>query len=234
MYRLKNKLTLLTVAMLGILLAGCGSKDTGNGTGSNSDKTSRVEVLPFYNSPDFTPRWIAEGSDSLEGFHQIRPFNLINQNGSHLTEKDFAGKIYVADFFFTSCPGICPKMTKNMLLLQEAFQDDEEVLLISHSVTPESDSVPVLRGYADLNDVQDGKWHLVTGERAEIYDLGRNEYFVEENMGVEKSDNDFLHTENFVLVDKDRHIRGIFNGLNKGEINQLIADIKTLKNSGKS
>lgn len=229
MYRLTNKLALLTIACLGLLLIGCGGEDAGNGAVGSSDKASRVEVLPFYNSPDFTPRWISEGSDSLKEFHQIRPFNLVNQSGAQLTEKDFEGKIYVADFFFTSCPGICPKMTKNMLLLQEAFQDDDEVLLISHSVTPESDSVPILRGYADMNDVQDGKWHLVTGERSEIYDLGRNEYFVEENMGVEKSDNDFLHTENFVLVDKDRHIRGIFNGLNKGEINQLIADIKTLK-----
>jgi protein SCO1/2 len=134
----------------------------------------------------------------------------------------------VADFFFTSCPGICPKMTSNMLLIQEAFKDNDKVELLSHSVMPEFDSVSVLKSYADAKGVIDNKWHLVTGERELIYDLGRNYYFVEEDLGIDKTCDDFLHTENFVLIDQQGYIRGIFNGLNKSSVNQLIADIKTL------
>ena len=138
-------------------------------------------------------------------------------------------KIYVADFFFTTCPGICLKMTGNMVKVQEAFKDDPEVLLLSHSVTPSIDSVPVLKNYADKNGVMENKWHLVTGDKTEIYDLGRNQYFVENDLGVPKDINDFLHTENFLLIDKNKHIRGIYNGLNRASIAQLITDIKALK-----
>lgn len=119
-----------------------------------------------------------------------------------------------------------------MLVVQEEFKSDDEVLLLSHSVTPENDSVPVLKHYADTKGVIPDKWHLVTGERKTIYDLGRLSYFVEEDMGVPKGEDDFLHTENFILVDKNRHIRGIYNGLNKSSVKQLIADIKTLKKEG--
>ena len=135
----------------------------------------------------------------------------------------------MVDFFFTSCPGICPKMTANMNILQEEFLKDDDILLLSHSVTPEKDSVTVLKRYAEAKDVVSNKWHLVTGSQQEIYKLGRKDYFVEEDLGIEKDVDEFLHTENFVLIDKNRHIRGIYNGLNKTAINQLIADIKTLK-----
>jgi len=120
-------------------------------------------------------------------------------------------------------------MTGNMVKVQEAFKDDPEVLLLSHSVTPSMDSVPVLKNYADKNGVLDNKWHLVTGNKTEIYNLGRNQYFVENDLGVPKDINDFLHTENFLLVDKNKHIRGIYNGLNRASIAQLITDIKALK-----
>ena len=119
-----------------------------------------------------------------------------------------------------------------MRLIQEAFLEDEEVILLSHSVTPEYDSVPVLQDYAAMKGVVNGKWHLLTGDRHQIYQLGRNQYFVEEDLGLEKDPEDFIHTENFVLVDGSRHIRGIYNGLNKSAVNQLIADIKTLKGAG--
>ncbi len=123
-------------------------------------------------------------------------------------------------------------MTSNMLLIQEEFKDDDEVLLLSHSVTPEYDSVPILKHYAEAKGVIPNKWHLVTGERKAIYSLGRHGYFVEEDLGMPKGEDDFLHTENFILIDKKRHIRGIYNGLNKTAIAQLIADIKTLKKEG--
>lgn len=192
------------------------------------DFTSRVNELPYYDEASFTPKWIAAKSDKLKSFHKIPNFSLTNQEGETITQKTFENKIYVTDFFFTTCPGICPMMTKNMTMVQEVFKNDDEILMLSHSVTPTKDSVPQLKKYAIEKNI--GKnWHLVTGDKKEIYDLGRKFYFVEENLGEPKDLNDFLHTENFILVDKNKHIRGIYNGLNKNSVKQLITDIKTLK-----
>ncbi len=189
---------------------------------------SRVANLPYYDEASFTPKWIAAKSDALASFHQIPNFNFTNQDGEKITQKTFEDKIYVTDFFFTTCPGICPKMTTNMAILQKEFIDDAAVLLLSHSVTPTIDSVAQLKKYALDKNI--GKnWHLVTGDKKEIYDLGRQFYFVEEDLGIPKGIDDFLHTENFVLIDKNKHIRGIYNGLNTNAVQQLIADIKTLK-----
>ncbi len=197
---------------------------------SSSEKhQSRVENLPYYGDASFTPHWLEGDKEGLRHFHQISPFTLINQEGDTISEKTFEDKIYVTDFFFATCPGICPKMTANMSILQQAFLKDDDVLLLSHSVTPERDSVSVLKNYAEAKGINSEKWHLATGDRQEIYSLGRQEYFVEEDLGLERSIDDFLHTENFVLVDKNRHIRGIYNGLNKASIQQLIADVKNLK-----
>lgn len=216
---IKLTFRLLAVGWISILLVACGGEEDG----------SRVETLPFYGDPSFTPQWLSPTDDALENFHRISSFELINQDGDTLTSQQLGGKIYVADFFFTSCPGICPKMTKNMALLQEAFLEDPSIVLLSHSVTPQRDSIPVLREYAAEKGVISNKWHLLTGDRQEIYSLGRNDYFIEEDLGVEKDVDDFLHTENFVLIDANKHIRGIYNGLNKTDIQQLIADIYTLK-----
>ena len=189
---------------------------------------SRVANLPYYDEASFTPKWIAAKSDALTSFHQIPNFNFTNQDGEKITQKTFEDKIYVTDFFFTTCPGICPKMTTNMAILQKEFINDAAVLLLSHSVTPTIDSVAQLKKYALDKNI--GKnWHLVTGDKKEIYDLGRQFYFVEEDLGIPKGIDDFLHTENFVLIDKNKHIRGIYNGLNTNAVQQLIADIKTLK-----
>ena len=193
-------------------------------------ETSRVFALPYYNEATFTPHWIETGSKSEIDFHKIPDFNLTNQLGDKVTQKTFENKIYITDFFFTSCPGICPAMTKNMHKIQEAFKDDSDVLLLSHSVTPSIDSVSVLNAYAESKGIIPNKWHLVTGNRDEIYNLGRKAYFIEESLGLKQTKDDFLHTENFVLIDKNKHIRGIYNGLNKASIRQLITDVKTLKN----
>ena len=208
--------------ILGLLFfIGCKKKNT-------KEFTSRVNELPYYNEASFTPKWIASNSKELEAFHKIPDFKLINQNGEIITQKTFENKIYVTDFFFTTCPGICPMMTKNMNLVQDAFKNDDTVLILSHSVTPTKDSVPQLKEYALENNI--GKnWHLVTGNKKEIYHLGRTAYFVENDLGEPKGIDDFLHTENFILIDKNKHIRGIYNGLNKNSVKQLIADIKTLK-----
>jgi protein SCO1/2 len=210
------------ILSIGILLSSCQSKET-------PKSGSRVDVLPFYNEATFTPIWLSPSSNELADIHRIPAFSLINQLGDTITEKTLEGKIYVTDFFFTTCPGICPKMTTNMELVQEAFQSDDKVMLLSHSVTPEWDSPEVLKAYADLRAINPEKWLLLTGDRQTIYNLGRKSYFVEEDQGLERTADEFLHTENFVLVDKNRHIRGIYNGLNKIAIAQLIADIKTLK-----
>ncbi|MBK8519301.1 MAG: SCO family protein [Saprospiraceae bacterium] len=162
-------------------------------------------------------------------FHSIRKFSLTDQEGQSFSEKDLDGKICVADFFFTSCPGICPKMAVSMADLQDEFINDSDVLLISHSVMPEKDSVPVLKKYADEKNVQYGKWKLLTGSVGEIYDLGRKYYYVEEDLGVNSDSSIFLHTENFVLIDKQRHIRGIYNSLDPNNMISLKNDIKELR-----
>lgn len=190
---------------------------------SCKDETKK---LPYYDTSDFTPKWEIKNKNIL---HKIRPFTLTNQENETFTEKDIDGKICVADFFFTSCPGICPKMTKSMSDIQKEFINDNEILLLSHSVTPDRDSVPVLKQYAIDKEVDFSRWKLLTGDKKEIYDLGRKYYFVEENEGVAKGDEVFLHTENFILIDKERHIRGIYNGLDPNSIQNLIRDIKVLK-----
>ncbi|MDB2385044.1 SCO family protein [Polaribacter sp.] len=192
---------------------------------------AKVDTLPFYNEASFTPQWINPDSEELISFHKIPDFNLIDQHGETISQKTFENKIYVTDFFFTTCPGICPMMTDNMDLVQNEFLNDDEVLILSHSVTPTKDSVPQLKKYAIEHNIKKN-WHLVTGDKKEIYDLGRNFYFVEEDLGEQKSIDDFLHTENFVLIDKNKHIRGIYNGLRKNSVKQLIADIKVLKKEG--
>ncbi|SHK20142.1 protein SCO1/2 [Maribacter aquivivus] len=219
-----NKAVLSIVVIL--LFAAC--KQTVKKENIQVTETSRVEHLPFYNDESFTPHWITPNTEEEKQFHKIPDFKLVDQLGDTLTQKSFDNQIYITDFFFTSCPGICLKMTNNMTKVQEAFLDNPEVAILSHSVTPSIDSVTVLKTYAEKNGVIDSKWHLVTGDKTEIYNLGRNEYFVENDLGIPKDINDFLHTENFLLIDKNKHIRGIYNGLNRASIAQLITDVNAL------
>ena len=219
-----NKAVLSIVVIL--LFAAC--KQTVKKENIQVTETSRVEHLPFYNDESFTPHWITPNTEEEKQFHKIPDFKLVDQLGDTLTQKSFENQIYITDFFFTSCPGICLKMTNNMTKVQEAFLDNPEVAILSHSVTPSIDSVSVLKTYAEKNGVIDSKWHLVTGDKTEIYNLGRNEYFVENDLGIPKDINDFLHTENFLLIDKNKHIRGIYNGLNRASIAQLITDAEAL------
>jgi len=210
-----------------VLIVGC--KQDVKKENKPVEDTSRVAYLPYYNEASFTPNWITPNTEEEKEFHKIPDFQLVNQLGDTITHKTFENKIYITDFFFTSCPGICLKMTGNMLKVQEAFKNDDEILLLSHSVTPSIDSVSVLKDYALKHGVVDTKWHLVTGDKTAIYNLGRNQYFVENDLGVPKDINDFLHTENFLLIDQNKHIRGIYNGLNRASIRQLIIDVTALK-----
>ena len=187
---------------------------------------NKLRPLPYYDTADFTPKWEMPNNKT---FHQIRSFALLNQENKPFTEKDIEGKICVADFFFTSCPGICPKMTKSMADIQKEFMNDDEIMLLSHSVNPEKDSVSILKKYAKEKNINFNRWKLLTGNKDEIYDLGRKYYFVEEDEGIKKGNDVFLHTENFILIDKQRHIRGIYNGLDPNSIDNLIKDIRILK-----
>ena len=195
---------------------------------SCKDKTAELS-MPFINKPDFTPEWINKNDSGYSTIHQIPSFSFTNQNGETITEKTVEGKIYVADFIFTKCAGICPKMTANMGLLQDKFKNDDDILLLSHSVTPDMDSVPVLKKYAEAKGVISGKWHILTGKQTEIYRLAKKEYYAGDTIGYYQTGNEFLHTENFILVDKKRRIRGVYNGTLPLEMERLIEDIGSLK-----
>ncbi|MGW9684843.1 SCO family protein [Flagellimonas sp. 2504JD1-5] len=163
-------------------------------------------------------------------YHTIADFELINQNGEKITQENYRDKIYVADFFFTTCPTICPIMTKNMAQIQNSIINDKDVLLLSHSVTPAIDSVAQLKKYALEKGVIDSKWNLVTGDKKQIYQLARKSYLAVKNDG-DGGPYDMIHTENFILVDKERRIRGFYDGTNKEEIAKLLSDLEILKAS---
>jgi protein SCO1/2 len=186
-------------------------------------------TLPFFNQADWTPEWIDVKDSNYARIHRIPAFSFTNQEGKLITEASVAGKIYVANFFFSRCSNICPKMTTNMQLLQDAFRDDEQIMLLSHSVTPDEDSVPVLAAYAAENKIDARKWNLLTGEKNELYRLAKKEYFAGDSVGYFQTGNEFLHTENFILVDGYRRIRGVYNGTLGVEIERMIKDIEVLK-----
>ncbi|MFT7330021.1 MAG: protein SCO1/2 [Roseivirga sp.] len=184
--------------------------------------------LPVFNPVDVNPRLVDQSLLHINSNHKIGDFSLINQNGKVITQEDYKDKIYVSDFFFTTCQTICPIMTYNMAKIQKEFSEDDSVMLLSHSVTPEIDSVAVLRDYADRKGVVDAKWNVTTGDKKHIYELARKSYFAvvdEGDGGVQ----DFIHTENFILVDKKRQIRGYYDGTQDEEMDRLITDIKTLQ-----
>lgn len=192
---------------------------------------SHVSSLPFYNDADFTPIWFESDDDIPVDFHAIPAFALLDQEGNRLTQSDLDGNVVIANFFFTACPGICPSTMGNMHRVQEAFEQVEHVMMISHSVTTDTDDVAALAAFAEDTHVISGKWHLVTGEREVIYDLGKHAYFAEEDLGErveEAGDSVFLHTEQFFLLDGQRRIRGVYNGMNSTSVLQLIEDAKRL------
>ena len=188
------------------------------------------KVLPIYQPSDINPLLVDQSIRYVKKYHTIADFSLTNQNGKTVTQQDYEGKIYVADFFFTTCPTICPIMTQNMAELQQELIHDDEVMLLSHSVTPEIDSVPRLKEYALEKGVIDSKWNLVTGDKKEIYELARRSYLVALQDG-DGGPYDMIHTENFTLVDKERRIRGVYNGTDPEDMKRLLKDVKLLEAS---
>ncbi len=186
------------------------------------------ETLPVY-QPDMVNAELVDSTVRyVRKYHTVKDFELINQNGDTITQDYYKDKIYVADFFFTTCLTICPVMTDHMLEIQEKIKDDPEVLLLSHTVFPKTDSVPVLKAYAEEKGVLDKKWNLVTGDKKHIYELARKSYLASKSNG-DGGPYDMIHTENFVLVDKEKRIRGFYDGTDAEAIENLMHDIKVLK-----
>jgi protein SCO1/2 len=188
---------------------------------------ARGDGLPFYTSRDLTPRWISPRE--AERAHTVAPFSLTDQDGSTVTERDVDGRVYVASFFFTRCQQLCPILGNGLRRVQTAFAADPDVLILSHSVTPEMDSVAALRRWATMRGVKSGRWHLLTGDRAQIRRLAERSYFVELSDTTGNTQGTLVHTETLVLVDGHRRIRGVYDGSLPYDVTQLIADIRTLR-----
>jgi len=200
--------------LLGVCIVGC-----------SSDATQ----IPYYNTPDFTPTFLSENQELKNTItHQISDFSFVNQYKQIITNKEIEGKVHVANFMFTSCTSICPDMTGNMKLVEEAFFNDERVAVLSYSVTPWIDTPDKLLDYVKFNDIKTNNWHFLTGSKNDIYSLARESYFAEESIGFSKDSTDFLHTEYFILVDKNKRIRGVYNGTLMLESKQVVEDIKIL------
>lgn len=185
------------------------------------------QELRVYNPSDLNPELVDTSLQEVTTDHKVSDFHLINQNGKEITQNDYKDKIYVADFFFTRCPSICPVMANNMEKLQERFLNTENVMLLSLSVTPEMDSVPLLWAYSQKYNADDSKWNITTGNKEHIYGLARKSYFAVNDLG-DGLLQDFIHTPNFVLVDTKKQIRGIYDGTKNDEIERLIGDIEIL------
>ena len=194
------------------------------------DALKPKDRLPIYQPSMVNPELVDSTLQFKKKYHTISDFALVNQNGDTITQNNYEGKIYVADFFFTTCLTICPIMTKNMASIQGSILEDEEVLLLSHSVTPQIDSVAQLKKYALEKGVVDSKWNLVTGDKKQIYELARKSYLAVKTDG-DGGPFDMIHTENFILVDKEKRIRGFYDGTNPEEIAALLEDLTILKNS---
>lgn len=189
------------------------------------------ERLPVYQPSMVNNELVDTTVQEVRKYHTIADFKLLNQNGDTITQSFYDDKIYIADFFFTTCQTICPIMTDHMLQIQEKLKDDPEVLLLSHTVIPNADSVPQLKKYAVEKGVNDAKWNLVTGDKKQIYDLARKSYLAAKTEG-DGGPFDMIHTENFVLVDKKNRIRGFYDGTNPDAIDDLLQDLKILKKEG--
>lgn len=187
--------------------------------------------LPYYNEPDFSPIFISDEHELQDRItHTIGDFSLLNQDSIPITQQIFDDKIHVANFIFTSCGSICPVMTKNLKTVHDLFKNDTYLVFLSFSVTPWIDKPFRLKKYAENNLAVSPNWHFLTGSKSDIYQIARQSYFAEEDIGFSKDSSAFLHTEHFVLVDKTKRIRGVYNGTLALEMQHLIADIKNLQN----
>ena len=198
------------------------------------NKKAEAIDLPYYNEPDFTPIFITDKSEVASKIkHTISDFSFLDQDSTLISQKAIEGKIHIANFIFTTCGSICPKMTTNLKIINDSIKNNSNIVLLSYSVTPWIDTPTVLKKYKVINEITNPNWHFLTGSKNDIYKLARKSYFAEEDIGFNKYNNEFLHTEHFILVDKNKRIRGIYNGTLALEMQQMLDDIKTLKNNSK-
>lgn len=192
----------------------------------SKSKNKPLRYLPYYGNSEIKPSLKGSGMDTI--YKSIADFSFIDQKGNIVSQENFKDKIYVADYFFCTCQSICPIMSVQMERVAAAFKDEADIKFISHTVNPEYDSVNVLADYAAAHHAIYGKWYLVTGNKKALYDLARESYMLDASEG-DGGEDDFIHTQNFALIDKERHIRGYYDGTNPKEVDQLINDIKLLK-----
>lgn len=203
--------------MLSSLLFGC-------------QQQKEVESLPYYNEPTFSPIFNLQPSEAAKQItHTIGDFSFLNQDSLIINQQFIQGKIHIANFIFTTCGSICPVMTKHLKMVSDSIGQHKDLVLMSYSVTPWIDQPHVLKQYQKLNKITNPNWQFLTGNKADIYNLARQSYFAEEDIGFSKDSTEFLHTEHFILVDKTKRIRGIYNGTLQLEMLQLIEDVKTLE-----
>ena len=193
-------------------------------------KNKETVALPYYNEADFTPIFITDQSVVTKKItHKISDFSFLNQDSITISQDIIEGKIHVANFMFTGCGSICPVMTNHMKMISDSLNSDSNLVLLSYSVTPWIDKPHILKKYKEENNIRNQNWHFLTGNKADIYKLARQSYFAEEDLGFSKDSTEFLHTEHFILVDKTKRIRGIYNGTLALEMHQLMDDIKNLE-----
>lgn len=187
------------------------------------------KTLPYFESGDFTPLWLDPGSREVAQLHRIPRFAFLNQKGEKVTSESYDGMIYVATFFFATCPGICSPINQRLLTIQSEIVRMDDVRILSHSITPEIDTIDVLANYASEHNIDATTWDLVTGSRDDLYAVAKAGYFASDDLGEDEAAGDFKHTENLLLIDRNRNIRGIYNGLSRNAIQDLVNDIGLLR-----
>jgi protein SCO1/2 len=198
------------------------------GIGISYKMIKERRILPVFSPSQLNPDLVDEELRSIKSKHKIGDFNLFDQNGNTFTQSNLEDKYYVADFFFTTCPSICIDMSAQLERVQEEFKDDPSFKIVSHTVQPEIDSVSVMKEYAELHNANPEQWHFLTGNKKVIYNLARKAYFAATTEG-DGGINDFIHTENFILIDKKKRIRGFYDGTSKEDVDRLIVDVTILK-----
>ena len=221
----------IVLSSLALIIAACDGPrgSEGDVAAISGHNPAFSDSLPYYSTKDFTPLWLDPAALEAADLHTIPAFSFTNQDGETRTNASYRGKIYVSSFFFATCPGICGTITSRLQMVQKEFAEDDAVRLLSHSITPEIDTVPVLKQFATDRQIQSGKWDLVTGDRDEIYAVAKRGYFANEDLGEAQAKGDFTHTGNVLLVDQGGRIRGIYNGMSSSAMFELIADINKLK-----
>ena len=220
--RLKPSEWIKIIALLSVFVVG---------TFASFQKLKPKRVLPIYNPVDINPAVVDDDLERVGRGHRIGNFDLVDQWGNAVDSSLLRDKVYVADFFFTTCPTICIAMGQNFQRIQEAYKNEPRVNLVSHTVMPEIDTVEVMYEYGQRMGAVKGKWHLLTGEKEELYRMARRQYFAVMEPGTSFDEHDFIHTENVVLIDEKKRIRRFYDGTSDAQMDLLIQDIQILLNA---